>query len=50
LHLHDGQREQPAVHTVTQAQAAPRLQAVFDLIEPYRQKWLAHQDRMRRRT
>jgi transposase len=37
--LHDGQREQPAVHTVMGAQGAPRLQAVLDLIEHYRQKW-----------
>ena len=31
--LHDGRREQPAVHTVAQPQAAARLQAVLVLIE-----------------
>ncbi len=37
--LHDGRRENPAVHTVAQPQAAARLQAVLDLIEAYRGKW-----------
>ncbi|CAG9186339.1 hypothetical protein LMG23994_06175 [Cupriavidus pinatubonensis] len=37
--LHDGHREQPAVHTVAQAQASARLQAVLDLIEQHREKW-----------
>src|SRR5882762_1679816 len=37
--LHDGRREQPAVHTVAQPQAAARLQAVLDLIEQQRLKW-----------
>jgi transposase len=37
--LHDGRREKPAVHTVSQPQAAARLQAVLDLIEAHRQKW-----------
>jgi transposase len=37
--LHDGQREQPAVHTVAQPQAAARLQAVLDLIELHKEKW-----------
>ena len=37
--LHDGRREKPAVHTVTQPQAAARLQAVLGLIEAHRQKW-----------
>ncbi|ADG20803.1 transposase IS116/IS110/IS902 family protein (plasmid) [Paraburkholderia atlantica] len=36
--LHDGRRDQPSVHTVTQPQAACRLQAVLSLIE-HRQKW-----------
>jgi transposase len=38
--LHDGQREKPAVHAVAQPQAAARLQAVLNLIEQHRQKWL----------
>ncbi|MGO4809399.1 IS110 family transposase [Cupriavidus sp. 2MCAB6] len=37
--LHDGQREQPAIHTVAQPQAATRLQAVLDLIEYQKRKW-----------
>jgi hypothetical protein len=37
--LHDGRREKPAVHTVTQPQAAARLQAVLGLIEAHREKW-----------
>src|SRR5260370_41586292 len=37
--LHDGRREQPAVHTVAQPQAAARLQAVLDVIERQRLKW-----------
>jgi transposase len=37
--LHDGHREQPAVHTVAQPQAAARLQAVLDLIEQHNEKW-----------
>src|SRR5260370_14067408 len=37
--LHDGRREQPAVHTVAQPQAAARLQAVLDVIEQQRLKW-----------
>ncbi|MGF6963860.1 transposase [Paraburkholderia sp. WC7.3g] len=37
--LHDGHRDRPAVHTVTQPQAASRLQAVLSLIEQHRQKW-----------
>jgi transposase len=37
--LHDGRREKPAVHTVAQAQAAARLQAVLGLIEAHRDKW-----------
>jgi len=37
--LHDGRREQPAVHTVAQPQAAARLQAVLDLIEAHRARW-----------
>ncbi|MCX5544148.1 IS110 family transposase [Paraburkholderia sp. CNPSo 3076] len=36
--LHDGRREQPAVHTVAQPQAAARLQAVLDVIEQQRLK------------
>ncbi|HSV57963.1 MAG TPA: IS110 family transposase, partial [Variovorax sp.] len=34
--LHDGQREQPAVHTVTQPQAAARLRGVLELIDAHR--------------
>jgi transposase len=37
--LHDGRRENPAVHTVAQPQAAARLQAVLDLIEAHRHRW-----------
>lgn len=36
--LHDGQREKPAIHTVADAQAADRLQAVLDLIDAHKQK------------
>ena len=38
--LHDGRREKPAVHAVAQPQAAARLQAVLDLIEAHKEKWL----------
>ena len=38
--LHDGQREKPAVHAVAQPQATARLQAVLDLIEAHKEKWL----------
>ncbi|SIT52191.1 hypothetical protein BN2476_2130011 [Paraburkholderia piptadeniae] len=35
--LHEGRRrDQPAVHTATQPQAASRLQAVLSLIEQHR--------------
>src|SRR5476649_147505 len=37
--LHDGRREQPAVHTVAEPQAAARLQAVLALIERHKEKW-----------
>lgn len=37
--LHDGRREKPAVHTVAQAQAAARLQAVLDVIEQQKLQW-----------
>jgi len=37
--LLDGRREKPAVHTVSQPQAAARLQAVRDLIEAHKGKW-----------
>ncbi|MGF6547106.1 IS110 family transposase [Paraburkholderia youngii] len=37
--LHDGRRERPAVHTVAEAQASTRLQAVLDLIELHKEKW-----------
>lgn len=37
--LHDGRREHPAVHTVTQPQAAARLQAMLDLIDAHKEKW-----------
>src|SRR5258705_10966850 len=38
--LHDGRREKPAVHTVAQPQAAARLQAVLELIEAHKEKWV----------
>jgi transposase len=38
--LHDGRRENPAVHTVAQPQAASRLQAVLALIEQHKEKWM----------
>jgi hypothetical protein len=34
--LHDGRREQPAVHTVAEPQAAARLQAVLSVIERHK--------------
>ena len=37
--LHDGRREKPAVHSVTQPHAAARLQAVLDVIEQQKLKW-----------
>jgi len=37
--LHDGHREQPAVHTVAHLQASARLQAALDLIEQHKEKW-----------
>ncbi len=37
--LHDGQREKPAVHTVTNPGAAGRLQAVLGLIDSHKAKW-----------
>ena len=37
--LHDGRREQPAVHTVAQPQAAARLQAVLDVIDQQKLRW-----------
>jgi len=42
--LHDGRRDHPAVHTVAQPQAAARLQAVLDLIEQQKEKWLLPAD------
>src|ERR1700680_4398649 len=38
--LHDGRREKPAVHTVAQHKPPARLQAVLDLIEAHKEKWL----------
>jgi hypothetical protein len=38
--FHDGRREKPAIHTVTQPQAAARLQAVLNLIENHNRVWL----------
>ncbi|WP_408250081.1 hypothetical protein [Paraburkholderia xenovorans] len=35
--LHDGQREKPAIHTVADAHAAVRLQAVLGLIDAHKQ-------------
>ena len=37
--FHDGRREKPAVHTVTNPQAAARLQAALDLIECQKRQW-----------
>lgn len=37
--LHDGLREKPAVHAVTQPRARARLQAMLDLIERQKGKW-----------
>ncbi|WNC89117.1 IS110 family transposase [Paraburkholderia sp. FT54] len=37
--LHDGLREQPAVHTVSAPQPNVRLQAVLDLIAQQKHKW-----------
>jgi transposase len=37
--LLDGRRERPPVHTVAQAQAAARLQAVLDVIKQQKLKW-----------
>ncbi|MHA6897153.1 IS110 family transposase [Ralstonia pseudosolanacearum] len=37
--LHDGQREKPAIHAVSVADAQMRLQAVCDLIEQHKHKW-----------
>ncbi|CAG9186333.1 hypothetical protein LMG23994_06169 [Cupriavidus pinatubonensis] len=37
--LHDGHREQPAVHTVAHLQASARLHALLDLIEQHKEKW-----------
>jgi len=42
--LHDGRREKPAVHTISQPQAAARLQAALDLIEQQKEKWLLPAD------
>lgn len=38
--LHDGRREKPALHTVTERRAAERLQALLDLIQRQKEKWL----------
>jgi transposase len=38
--LHDGRREKPAVHSVSQPQAMARLQAVLELVERHKEKWL----------
>ncbi|MFL9937344.1 IS110 family transposase [Paraburkholderia sp. RL18-103-BIB-C] len=42
--LHDGQRDRPAVHTVTEPDAATRLQAVLDLIGQHKAKWMLAPD------
>ena len=36
---HDGRRDKPAVHTLTDPQAGARLQATLDLIERQKQQW-----------
>lgn len=35
--LHDGRREKPAVHSVSQPQAMARLQAVLELVERHKE-------------
>ncbi|MEX3846681.1 IS110 family transposase [Paraburkholderia sp. BR10882] len=42
--LNDGQRSRPAVHTATDRDAAGRLQAVLDLIERHKAKWILAPD------
>ena len=42
--LHDGQRSRPAVHTATERDAEGRLQAVLDLIERHKVKWILAPD------
>ncbi|MDT4840285.1 Transposase IS116/IS110/IS902 family protein [compost metagenome] len=42
--LHDGRREKPALHTVTERRAAERLQALLDLIQRQKEKWLLPPD------
>lgn len=42
--LHDGRRDRPAVHTVAEPHAAARLQAVLDLIERHKVKWVLPAD------
>ncbi|WP_168787908.1 IS110 family transposase [Paraburkholderia aromaticivorans] len=42
--LHDGRREKPAVHSVSQPQAMARLQAVLELVERHKEKWLLPAD------
>ncbi|MEI6001797.1 IS110 family transposase [Paraburkholderia bengalensis] len=37
--LHDGRRDRPAIHTITEPHSAARLQAVLDLLTAYRDKW-----------
>jgi transposase len=37
--LHDGRRDNPAVHTVAEPQAASRLQAALALIAHHKEKW-----------
>lgn len=36
---HDGRRDKPEVHTLTNPQAGARLQAALDLIELQKQQW-----------
>src|ERR1700757_2082653 len=38
--LHDGRREKPPVRAVAHPEAPARLQAVLDLIERHKEKWL----------
>jgi len=42
--LHDGRRNRPAVHTVTQPDAATRLQAVLELIRRHKVEWALPDD------
>ena len=42
--LHDGRWDRPAVHSLAEPHAAARLQAVLDLIERHKVKWVLPAD------